>query len=53
MPLVYIWVRSWSDKIARDWKDLDIDVVILIPETSCDIALEIAQILNKPYRQGF
>lgn len=40
-------------KIARDWKDLDIDVVIPIPETSCDIALEIAQILNKPYRQGF
>ncbi|MEX5486564.1 hypothetical protein IC611_16645 [Proteus mirabilis] len=24
-----------------------------IPETSCDIALEIAHILNKPYRQGF
>jgi len=40
-------------KIKREWKDLDIDVVIPIPETSCDIALEIAQILNKPYRQGF
>ncbi len=40
-------------KIAREWKDLDIDVVIPIPETSCDIALEIAQVLNKPYRQGF
>lgn len=40
-------------KIAREWQDLDIDVVIPIPETSCDIALEIAQILNKPYRQGF
>jgi amidophosphoribosyltransferase len=38
---------------VRDWKDLDIDVVIPIPETSCDIALEIAQKLNKPYRQGF
>jgi amidophosphoribosyltransferase len=40
-------------KIAREWPELDIDVVIPIPETSCDIALEIAQILNKPYRQGF
>lgn len=42
-----------GEKIAREWEDLDIDVVILIPETSCDIALEIARILGKPYRQGF
>jgi len=28
-------------------------VVIPIPETSCDIALEIARIRDKPYRQGF
>ncbi|WP_074012223.1 amidophosphoribosyltransferase [Candidatus Sodalis sp. SoCistrobi] len=42
-----------GEKIAREWEDLDIDVVIPIPETSCDIALEIARILNKPYRQGF
>lgn len=28
-------------------------MVIPIPETSCDIALEIAHILDKPYRQGF
>lgn len=27
--------------------------MIPIPETSCDIALEIARIINKPYRQGF
>ncbi|HGJ5870390.1 MAG TPA: amidophosphoribosyltransferase [Arsenophonus nasoniae] len=40
-------------KIARQWQDLDIDVVIPIPETSCDSALEIAYILGKPYRQGF
>ena len=42
-----------GEKIAREWADLDIDVVIPIPETSCDIALEIARILDKPYRQGF
>ncbi len=30
-----------GEKIAREWEDLDIDVVIPIPETSCDIALEI------------
>lgn len=41
-----------GEKIAREWEDLDIDVVIPIPETSCDIALEIARILGKPYRQG-
>ncbi|MGV7960655.1 amidophosphoribosyltransferase [Photorhabdus tasmaniensis] len=40
-------------KIAHEWEDLHIDVVIPIPETSCDIALEIARILGKPYRQGF
>lgn len=42
-----------GEKIAREWEDLDIDVVIPIPETSCDIALEIARILGKPYRRGF
>ncbi|HEY0212118.1 MAG TPA: amidophosphoribosyltransferase [Paenirhodobacter sp.] len=45
--------QKLGQKIARAWKDLDIDAVIPIPETSCDIALEIAQILGKPYRQGF
>lgn len=42
-----------GQKIAREWEDMDIDVVIPIPETSNDIALEIARILDKPYRQGF
>lgn len=40
-------------KIAREWEDRDIDVVIPIPETSNDIALEIARIIDRPYRQGF
>ncbi|WP_026960647.1 amidophosphoribosyltransferase [Aliagarivorans taiwanensis] len=42
-----------GEKIKREWEDLDIDVVIPIPETSCDIALQIAMQLNLPYRQGF
>nr|WP_086940719.1 amidophosphoribosyltransferase [Thaumasiovibrio occultus] len=45
--------KKLGAKIKRQWEDLDIDVVIPIPETSCDIALEIAQELDKPYRQGF
>ncbi|TMP25628.1 amidophosphoribosyltransferase [Pseudoalteromonas rubra] len=42
-----------GEKIKREWADKDIDVVIPIPETSCDIALEIASVLELPYRQGF
>lgn len=42
-----------GEKIAKEWDDVDIDVVIPIPETSCDIALQIAKQLNLPYRQGF
>ncbi|MDF7670028.1 amidophosphoribosyltransferase [Orbaceae bacterium ESL0721] len=45
--------QKLGKKIAREWQDVDIDVVIPIPETSCDAALEIAHILKKPYRQGF
>ncbi|WP_341501531.1 amidophosphoribosyltransferase [Gallaecimonas sp. GXIMD4217] len=45
--------RKLGEKIKRQWQDLDIDVVIPIPETSCDIALEIAGVLGLPYRQGF
>ncbi|MGL4717405.1 MAG: amidophosphoribosyltransferase [Aeromonas sp.] len=45
--------RKLGQKIAREWEDLDVDVVIPIPETSCDVALEIAHTLNLPYRQGF
>lgn len=45
--------KKLGHKIAREWDELEIDVVIPVPETSCDIALEIAQIIEKPYRQGF
>jgi len=45
--------QKLGEKIARQWQHLKIDVVIPIPETSCDIALEIARILHLPYRQGF
>ena len=40
-------------KIKEEYSHLNIDVVIPIPETSNDIALEISYILNIPYRQGF
>ncbi len=42
-----------GEKIKKEWYDHDIDVVIPIPETSCDIALEIARHMDLPYRQGF
>ncbi len=45
--------KMLGEKIAREWADEDIDVVIPIPETSCDSALQIAQTLDLPYRQGF
>ncbi|AWB67459.1 amidophosphoribosyltransferase [Saccharobesus litoralis] len=45
--------KKLGQKIKRVWDHLDIDVVIPIPETSCDIALEIASTLNIPYRQGY
>ena len=45
--------KKLGEKIVREWDDIDIDVVIPIPETSCDSALEIAHQLDVPYRQGF
>lgn len=45
--------RKLGEKIKKEWADEDIDVVIPIPETSCDSALQIAQTLDLPYRQGF
>lgn len=45
--------KNLGEKIKREWADKDIDVVIPIPETSMDVALQIANTLDLPYRQGF
>ncbi|MFV0447523.1 MAG: amidophosphoribosyltransferase [Vibrio sp.] len=45
--------KRLGERIKNEFADLDIDVVIPIPETSNDIALQIAQAIDKPYRQGF
>lgn len=45
--------KRLGKRIKEQFSELEIDVVIPIPETSCDIALQIAQALDKPYRQGF
>ncbi|GLT17394.1 amidophosphoribosyltransferase [Vibrio zhanjiangensis] len=45
--------KKLGARIHDEYSHLDIDVVIPIPETSCDIALQIAHAIDKPYRQGF
>lgn len=42
-----------ADKIAREWPDHDIDVVIPIPDTSRTSALQLANSLGVKYREGF
>jgi len=42
-----------AEQILREHQDLKIDVVIPIPDTSIDIAVQIARTLGVPYRQGF
>jgi amidophosphoribosyltransferase len=44
---------SLADKIRRDHGDLEIDVVIPIPDSSRPSALELADKLGRPYREGF
>ena len=42
-----------AEKIKRDFSHLKIDVVIPIPDTSRPSALQLANHLNVPYREGF
>jgi amidophosphoribosyltransferase len=42
-----------GQKILREWPDHDIDVVIPIPATGCQIAPSLASVLDRKYREGF
>ena len=42
-----------AEKIRRDHKDLQIDVVIPIPDSSRPSAMQLAMSLGVPYREGF
>lgn len=42
-----------AEKIQRIWTDHDIDVVMPIPDTSRTAALQLAEKLRLPYREGF
>ena len=42
-----------ADKIMREWRQHDIDVVIPIPDSSRPSALQLANRLNIPFREGF
>ena len=45
--------ESLADKIKRNYADLEIDVVIPIPDSSRPSAMQLANRLNLPYREGF
>jgi amidophosphoribosyltransferase len=44
---------SLAEKIKREYRDLEIDVIIPIPDSSRPAAMELADKLGKPYREGF
>jgi len=45
--------ESLADKMQRQYRHLDIDVVIPIPDSSRPSAMQLANRLNLPYREGF
>ena len=45
--------ESLAEKIRREHADLDIDVVIPIPDSSRPAAMELAKLLGVTYREGF
>jgi amidophosphoribosyltransferase len=45
--------ESLADKIQREFRHLDIDVVIPIPDSSRPSAMQLANRLNLEYREGF
>ena len=45
--------QKLAEKILREWPDYDIDVVMPIPDSSRPSAMEMAQTLSLPYREGF
>jgi amidophosphoribosyltransferase len=44
---------SLAEKIKREYRHLDIDVVVPIPDSSRPAAMELSKHLNLPYREGF
>jgi amidophosphoribosyltransferase len=45
--------ESLAEKVKRDYRHLDIDVVIPIPDSSRPAAMQMANRLALPYREGF